>query len=393
MRTTPSPTFSSSLSSEPAQGWEGTALLALILILLAVGLSTLYSASAYLAVQGGLSDAAYLARQVQGALAGALLLVVVSQIDYHRWHGWAWPVLGLATAALIVVLLPGTEGIAPVTNGARRWLRIGPLTVQPSEFTKLALLIWTARTLDRKKTLMGSIGRGLMPLLLVWITVCVLIALEPSMSAAALCLLLVAVLAYVGHARTSHYLLIGGALAMPAWVFITSADYRIRRITAFMDPLADESGSSYQIIQSLTAIGSGGVFGRGFGQSRMKDGFLPEPHNDFASSVLGEEWGFVGMVTLTLLYLTVGLLGHRVARRAPDGFGALLAIAMTALLVVPALLHFAINLSLVPPTGVALPFISYGRSNLMVNFIAAGILLNVAAASCRHRLIAEHLDR
>jgi cell division protein FtsW len=360
-------------------------------MLLSIGLSTLYSASAYLALTDGLSDVAYLARQVQGAALGMALLFVVSQLDYHRWDRWSWLVLGGVTMMLVVVLLPGTEAIAPRLNGARRWISVGPLTLQPSEFAKIALLIWTARTLARKQERLTSLRRGLLPFLIAWGVVLILIALEPSMSAAALCAVLVALLAFVGRARIGHFVLLATLAGVPLWFFVTAAEYRVKRIMAFLDPLAHQDGASYQIVQAMTAIGSGGLFGTGFGQSRMKAGFVPEPHNDFASAILGEEWGLIGLVVLCGLYVAVAALGVRIARRAPDLFGTLLAIGMTLLLVIPALLHLAINLSLVPPTGVALPFISYGRSNLLVNFWAAGILLNIAAAGCRVREIREHL--
>lgn len=366
-------------------------MLSTLLILLAIGLSTLYSASAYLAIQDGLADYSYLIRQIQGAIMGVVLLLFISQTDYHRWERWAPWLLLLVMGMLVIVLLPGTEAIAPRINGARRWLSLGFMTIQPSELAKFALIVWTARAMIRRKDSLSSLSRGLLPVLVVWGAVLALIALEPSMSAAALCALLALVVAFVGRARIGHLVFLACVFGLPIWLFVTSAEYRVRRITAFMDPLADESGASYQIVQSLTAIGSGGFFGRGFGQSRMKDGFLPEPHNDFASSILGEEWGFVGLLVLSGLYLTIGLLGYRIARRAPDTFGALLATAMTALLVLPALLHLAINLSLVPPTGVALPFVSYGRSNLLVSFAAAGVLMNIAAAGCRQRDIREHL--
>lgn len=377
--------------SEEIQGWEGGAIASIVLILLAIGLATLYSASNFLALQGGHSGHVFLVRQLQGAMLGGLLLVFISQIDYHRWYRLAWPFLGIVLAMLIIVLLPGTESLAPRINGARRWLNLGFMTIQPSELAKLALVVWTARTLVKKKDDLRSFRYGLLPILIVWGAVVVPIALEPSMSAAGICLVLSMIVALCGPTRILHFLALAVTGAIPIWIAIASAPYRLRRITAFLNPLDDPTGSSYQIIQSLTAIGSGGLFGRGFGQSQMKTGFLPEPHNDFASSVLAEEWGFLGLATLVLLYLLIAMIGLRIARRAPDLLGYLLGIGCTAVLVIPAFLHIAINLSLLPPTGVPLPFISYGRSSLLVSFAATGILLNIAAAGCRYREISRHL--
>lgn len=366
-------------------GWEGGIILSAVLILLSIGLSTLYSASNYMALHEGVEGYSYLIRQAQGVVMGGFLALLFSQIHYARWEKAANLLLALAAISLVIVLIPGLEAIAPKINGARRWLRIGPITIQPSEFAKLAIIIWTARTLIKRQDRLNSFRRGLMPFLGVWGILVGLIAIEPSVSAALLCALLAGIVAFVGRARTGHFVALGIVATPAVWSFIMGAEYRVARLAAFIDPASDMKGIGYQVHQALTAIGSGGIFGKGFGQSVMKTGFLPEPHNDFAAAILGEEWGFVGIVTLTLLYTTIGIAGYRIARDAPDRFGSILATGLTALIVVPALIHLGINLSLLPPTGVALPFVSYGRSNLLVSFSALGILLNIAAAGCYQR--------
>jgi cell division protein FtsW len=392
MRKLPSFLSPRSAPSAPAvQGWEGAAIVSIVLILLSIGLSTLYSASSYLSMSEGGGNYVFLLRQLQGAILGGALLFIVSQLDYRRWWRMAWPLLTVVTLMLVIVILPGTHAIAPEINGARRWLRLPGMTIQPSEFAKLALVIWTARMVLVKAERLQSLRHGLLPILCVWGLVIGLIALEPAMSAAGLSLILAFTVAFVGGARIAHFAFLGAIAAVPAWIAIMAAPYRVRRITAFMDPLAHESGASYQIVQSLTAIGSGGIFGRGFGQSKLKDGFLPEPHNDFASSVLGEEWGLVGMTVLVLLYLLIMALAHRIATRAPDAFGSLLAYGAGAFITIPAILHLAINLSMIPPTGVALPFVSFGRSNLLASFVAIGLLLSVAAAGVHRREVIERL--
>lgn len=365
--------------------------MSITLMLLSVGLATLYSASSYLAVHDGLSDWSYLMKQVQGVLIGAGIVFLVSQIDYHRWEHFAWPFLVLVIGMLVIVLIPGLEAIAPRVNGARRWLNVGVMVIQPSDPAKVALMIWTARTLVRKQNQMNSFKKGLLPLLLMWGIVVGLIAVEPSMSAALLCAILALLVAFVGNARIRHFIGLGILLLPAGWVAISGAEYRMKRIMTFLNREEGVSGASYQVNQGLTALGSGGWFGRGIGQSQMKAGFVPEAHNDFAASIFGEEWGAIGIILLVFLYLMIACLGYRIAKNAPDLFGSLLAIGMTGLFVVPAYLHLAINLALIPATGMALPFVSYGRSNLLVNFFALGILLNVAAAGMRRIEIRKHL--
>jgi cell division protein FtsW len=207
--------------------------------------------------------------------------------------------------------------------------------------------------------------------------VILLVFLQPNLSAALLLALLSALVLYAGGARIGHFILLGIAAVPVLWHQIQSAGYRLKRIVAFLDPEADPAGVSYQIYQSLIAVGSGGVTGRGFGGSQQKFGFLPEPHNDFLFSIIGEEWGLGGVLFVVSLYVAFGVIGYRVARSAPDLFGYLTAVGMTNLIVVSALLHMGVALALLPTTGVILPFMSYGRSGLLVCFIAVGMLLSV----------------
>jgi cell division protein FtsW len=273
--------------------------------------------------------------------------------------------------------------LAPGSNGARRWLLLGPVGIQPSELAKLALLIWTAALVVKKQGKLRSLSDGLLPFLLIWALVGGLILLQPDLSTAVLALILASLVAYAGGARPAHFVALG-IVALPLlWSQVTRVAYRMERVTAFLDPRADMVDLGYQLNQSLIALGSGGIVGRGFGEGQQKFGFLPEPHNDFIIAMIGEEWGFLGVAGLTVLYVAFALIGYRIARGATDLFGFLLAVGMTNLVVVQAFLHIAVNMALVPPTGLTLPFISYGRSSLIVSLAAAGVLMSVARISER----------
>jgi cell division protein FtsW len=346
--------------------------------LLAAGLIAVYSASAVMAVADDLRDYHYVLRQATGAAAGLVLLALMARMDYRRLRFLAWPMVVVLGMVLLVMVLPGTESIAPTANGARRWLYLGPLGLQPSEFAKLALIIWTAALAVKKQELLPSLSRGLAPFLIVWCAIAGLVLLQPSMSAAALIVLLCALVVFAAGARIGHFILLG-AVGLPLlWTQIDGVAYRMRRILAFMNPELDTAGLSYQINQALIAIGSGGLLGRGLGRGQQKFGFLPEPHNDFLYAMIGEEWGFVGAVAVLLAFTLFALIGFRIARDADDLFGFLLAIGVTNLIVVQALLHLAVNLALVPTTGVTLPFMSYGRSSLLVCLAGVGILISIA---------------
>jgi cell division protein FtsW len=361
-----------------ASGWEAPALLLLAVVFLSIGLVTVYSASSVKAQTEELADYFYVVQQAVGGVIGLVLLVLMARIDYRALRLVAWPLLLGLIVTLIVIVVPGTEAIAPARNGARRWLVLGPIALQPSEFAKLVLVIWTAALAVKKQDKLLSLSRGLMPFLVVWLVVVGLIFLEPSLSAALLTLLLSATVLFAGGARIGHFLLLA-AVGLPLlWTQVDSVAYRMRRILAFLDPHADPTDLSYQITQALIAIGSGGPVGRGFGSGQQKFGFLPEPHNDFLFAMFGEEWGVAGALVLVVLFSSFALVGYRIARAAPDLFGSLLAIGCTNLIAVQAFLHMMVNVALIPTTGVTLPFMSYGRSSLMVCLMAVGILANIA---------------
>lgn len=362
-------------------GWEGAVLFTLTVVLVSFGLVTLYSASAVMAQSSGLADYHFVVRQAVGAGVGLVLLALLARLDYRWLRQVAWPLALLSILLLMIVVMPGTEGMAPRINGARRWLMIGPVVLQPSEFAKLSLIVWTAALAVKKQERLPSLSRGLLPFLVIWFVVIGLILLQPNLSAAVIVGLLAALVVFAAGARIGHFILLGVVGLPILWGQVESVAYRMRRVLAFLDPTQDQAGMSYQINQALIALGSGEIFGRGFGRGGQKFGFLPELHNDFIFAVIGEEWGFVGTLLVVLLFAGFALFGYRVARRAPDLFGMLLAIGATNLIVVQALLHMMVNTALVPTTGVTLPFFSYGRSSLLVSMAAVGILISISRAS------------
>lgn len=353
-------------------------LLAITVFLVLVGLITVYSASSFLAQKQGLPDHYYLRQQASKALVGLLILYVLARLDYRIYRRLAWPLLGMTLLALLLLVLPGTEAIAPARNGARRWLDVG-VQVQPSELAKLVMVIWAAALAAKKGERLRSLRWGLAAFGVIYLPVAFLIVLEPDLSSAALIGLLCAIVLFAAGARIGHFILMG-LIALPLfWEWIQAASYRMARLVTFLDAGSDPSGVGYQLRQSLIAVGSGGIFGVGYGESAQKYFFLPEPHNDFAFAIIAEEWGIVGVVTVALSIMALGVLGLRIARRAPDVFGFLLAVGLTALIVVSALMHMGVSLGLLPTTGVTFPFISYGGSSLVVSLAAVGILLNVGS--------------
>ena len=366
------------------RGWEGGVLLTATLLLVSFGLVTLYSASVVMAQRQGLPDWHYVVRQAGGALAGLGVLWVCARMPYRTWRFAAWPLVLVVAALLVVVILPVTTALAPEINGARRWLVMGGVTVQPSELAKLAIVVWTASFAVRKADRLNSLTRGLLPCLLVGGLLVAPIVAEPNLSAACLVALLGGIVLFAAGGRIGHFVFLA-LLALPFLSAQFAVSFRTRRIATFLEPGSDPSGAGFQVHQSLVAIGSGGLTGAGFGEGRQKFGFLPEAHNDFIFAMVGEEWGLLGVVFLMTLYAVIVVVGVRVARSAPDEFGQLLALGLTGIVGVQALLHMAVGLGLAPVTGLALPLVSYGRSNQVVTLAAIGILMAVVRAADRMR--------
>lgn len=361
------------------RGWEAATLMGLTLLILSFGLVTLYSASSVYAIRQGVPDHYYVLGQAIGAGVGFALLLLAAWAPYRIWEYLAWPLVGACIVMLLLCVLPWTRAIAPEINGARRWLRLG-VSFQPSEIAKIGVIVWTAATAIRKAEHFRSLRRGLAPFLLVWSVVVGLIAAGPDLSTAVVVAFLGFTVLFAAGARIAHFVFLGLLLA-PLVYWQLQAEYRVERMQAFLQQVSDPTGAGYQVRQSLVAFGSGGISGVGIGEGRQKYGFLPDAHNDFIFSMIGEEWGLVGVVALVLLYVSVVLIGFRVASRAPDLFGELLAVGCASLVAIQAMLHMAVGLGLAPATGLALPLVSYGRSNLIVTFVAVGMLMSIARSA------------
>ncbi|HET9294790.1 MAG TPA: putative peptidoglycan glycosyltransferase FtsW [Gemmatimonadales bacterium] len=314
--------------------------------------------------------------QVTGALIGLLLLSIVSRIDYHLWRRLAWPILFATVVLLLIPLLPGTQAIAPTINGARRWVNIGPVNFQPSEAARLSVVLWCAMLAAKKGEQVRQFKKGVLPFLLVLGLVSVLILLEPNLSMATLVGLLGGIVLFTAGAKIGHFLIIGLAAVLLVFQKIQAAQYRAARLATFLNPGDGTDAASMQIHQSLVGIGSGRVFGVGFGEGQQKL-FLPYAYSDFLFSTIGEEWGFIGILLVVLLFGLFIWLGFRIARTAPDPFGQYLAAGITAAIGLTAVMHMAVSLSLMPTTGLTLPFMSYGRSSLVISLVATGMLVNV----------------
>lgn len=359
------------------KGWEPAVLTTLTILLVGVGLVTVYSVSGFLAQREGLPDTYYVLRQTAGAAAGLVLMVAATRVPYHWFRALAWPSVFVTAVLLLMLVLPWTRGLTLEENGARRWLDLG-ITVQPSELAKLAIVVWTAHVAVRKAEHFRSFTRGFLPFLLVW-GVLVLPIMVEGLSSAFVAGMTGAVILFAAGARLAHFAFLG-LLLSPVAVVQLGEGFRQDRLLAFRDLETFAEGAGYQVTQSLIAIGSGGITGVGFGEGRQKFGFLPEPHNDFIFSMIAEEWGLFGVTFIVGLYLALVLVGFRVAARAPDAFGQLLAIGITSLIALQATLHVGVGLGVVPPTGISLPLVSYGRWNLLVTLVGIGILGSVARA-------------
>jgi cell division protein FtsW len=361
-------------------GTEARGLILVMALLLAFGLAVLYSASAIDAVQRNKESWYYLARQLSGVGAGMVAFAIAAKLDADRFRGWAWPLMWLTIVTLLLCLvLP--ESIAPRINGSRRFL-FGS-SFQPSEFGKLAVVVWTSMLIVKKGDQLRRLTKGVLPFFVVIGALDVLAALEPDLSVSMLYTLLLAVLLFAGGVRIAHFVALC-ALAIPVlWHKIEKVQYAVLRLTAFLDPGGAPSQVNYQLKQSLIAVGSGGWFGVGFGQGRQQYGFLPFPYSDFIASNIGEEWGFLGLAAITIAFAAYALLGFRIARQARSPFLQLVAVGLTFVTVLTAYLHIGVVIGLLPTTGLTLPFVSYGRSNIVLTMFLTGILVNIGSTKER----------
>ena len=358
-------------------GLEARALIILTGIFLAFGLATVYSASAIVEMQAGYGHAHLLVRQLIGMAAGLALFAIAAKMDAELWEKLAWPIMILSLVLLLVVILPFTVGIAPRIHGARRFLFGSSL--QPSELGKLAVVLWTSMLVVKKGPALRRLTKGLLPFLVVIGTMDILVMLEPDLSTAMMFTLVMGIILFAGGVRIGHFVALGVMLIPLVYVKIERLSYVLLRMSAFFDPGAAPLEVSYQLRQSLIAVGSGQIFGVGFGSGRQQYGFLPFGYDDFIAGHIGEEWGFVGLALLVLAFAVYAALGFRIARQARSPFLQLVAVGLTVTMVLTAYLHIGVATGLLPTTGLTLPFISYGRSNLILSLVMTGILVNIGS--------------
>ena len=358
-------------------GIEARALVILTGVFLAFGLATVYSASAIVEMQAGYGHAHLLVRQLIGMALGIVLFAIAAKMDAELWERFAWPIMILSLVLLVIVILPFTVGIAPRIHGARRFL-FGS-SVQPSELGKLAVILWTSMLVVKKGPALRRLTKGLLPFLVVIGAMDILVMLEPDLSTAMMFTLVMGIILFAGGVRIGHFVALGVMLIPLVYVKIERLNYVLLRMSAFFDPGAAPLEVSYQLRQSLIAVGSGQIFGVGFGSGRQQYGFLPFGYDDFIAGHIGEEWGFVGLALLVLAFAIYAALGFRIARRARSPFLQLVAVGLTVTMVLTAYLHIGVATGLLPTTGLTLPFISYGRSNLILSLVMTGILINIGS--------------
>lgn len=354
---------------------EYSLLLTATLCLLAFGVVMVFSASSTTSLLGGSGDGAYyLKRTALFGVAGLLLMRVLSVRGARAVRPLTPAILAVSIALLLIVLVPG---VGLEANGAQRWIGAGPLQIQPSEIAKLALVLYGAHLLASRPQMVRRLGT-MGPYLGVVGLVCLLVVVEPDLGTAMVACLATAALLLAAGARVRDLALVGGVLAVALLLAIAIEPYRMERLTGFLSPGTDPGGAGFQAIQAKIALGSGGIFGVGLGESLQKAFYLPEAHTDMIAAVIGEELGLLGIVALAGLFGMFGYAGLRIAQRARDRYGKLLAAGLTSLVMVQAVINLFAVLGLAPLTGVPLPFVSYGNSSMLVMLAAVGLLLNVS---------------
>ena len=348
-------------------------LLAVILISL-FGLLMIYSSSNIWAEYKYNDPYKYLKSQAIFLIIGYILMIIISKFPYQNYKKLANIIFLTCTIMLILVLIPG---IGTVRNGSRSWFGIGSLGLQPSEFTKLGLIIFTSKYLANNTKELKDIKKGVLPILGVLLLIFGLIMLEPDFGTGVVIVMTIIVLLFISGVKMNFFIKIGILGLLGVIVLILIAPYRLERIVSFINPWTDPLGSGFQIIQSLYAIGPGGLLGLGFGNSIQKHFYLPEPQTDFIFAIISEEFGFLGVLIISTLFITIIYSGLKISMRCQDNFGKFLAFGITFGLAFQTILNLMVVVGLLPVTGVTLPFLSYGGSSLLISLINMGILLNI----------------
>lgn len=348
-------------------------IVGVIILLLCLGMVMVHSASSVIAMNKFGDPFFYPKRQLIWAIIGVIGMFWFARLDYHTLRKHAPKLAIISFVLLVLVLLIGVN-----RGGSKAWLGFGSLGIQPSEFAKLGLIIFLAHLLAESEDYMESFWRGFLPPLGLSLAAVGLIMLEPDLGQSVVIMGTTLIMMFAAGTKLKH---LGGFFGLGLLGFgglVAMAPYRIERVVSFMDPWKDPLKNGYQIIQSLLALGSGGILGLGLGNSRQKFAYLPEPQTDFIFSIIGEELGFLGCLALLLLFAVLVWRGIRIAIYSPDAFGTLLAAGITGMIAVQVLINVGVVTGSIPATGITLPFISYGGSSLTLMLSGVGILLNIS---------------
>lgn len=356
------------------------ALTVAVIALVLFGLVMVYSASSAGAVVNGGSPTFLLQRQLMYAVVGIVAFLVAVRMPLHILAKSGPPLLGIATLGLVLVLVPG---IGHEVNGSQRWILIGSFgQLQPSEFAKLALILWMAQAIARAPRRVTR-GEGLIPFLVVTGVLCLLVLAEPDLGTAMLVFAIALTMLLVAGAQSRHLAYIVGGAVVLVMLAILAAPYRRARFTAFLDPWADPDGAGFQSVQAQLSVASGGVTGVGLGDGVQKVFYLPEAHTDMILAIIGEELGLVGITGVLVALVVIAVSGFAIALRAQDRFAQLTAVGITTAVVIQAIINVGAVLGVMPITGVPLPFVSFGGSSLLVLMISAGLLVNIGSTNAR----------
>lgn len=317
----------------------------------------------------------YLKNQSLFFSIGIVLMIIVSKIDYRKYFKYSNKILLICISLLILVLIPG---VGTVRNGSRSWFGIGSFGIQPSEFAKLGLIIFTSKYLSNNSNSMKSFKKGVLPILLITLSMFAIIMLQPDFGTGTILVMTIIGLLFIAGLDIKIFLKFGAVGILGVVGLIIIAPYRLKRILSFLDPWSDPLGSGFQIIQSLYSIGPGGLFGLGFGNSIQKHFYLPEPQTDFIFSIISEEFGFMGIVILSILFITIFYNCLKISMKCDDLFGKYLSFGITFGLIFQAVLNLSVVVGLIPVTGVTLPFLSYGGSSLLITMTSIGVILNIS---------------
>jgi cell division protein FtsW len=347
-------------------------LLFITSVLVIFGTIMVFSSSVIMAEARWKAPYLFVSKHAVWVIVGAAGMYLMTNFNYRKLAGLSRPLLAVAVVFLIAVVIVG-----PSRGGAKRWIVVGPINFQPSEFAKLAVIVALADYLDRKKSKLKNFG-GLVPPLLIMGVVCGCIALEPDLGTPIIISLTSLSLIFISGASLRHiFLLISGFLVVVVEE-IFRKPYRLHRVKDFIASWGDINSVSYQLNQSMLALGAGGFFGKGLAQSQMKLLYLPEPHTDFIFPIIGEELGYLGTISVIMLFLAFAWRGWRISRQSTDYFGSLLALGITLLVTFQAIMNMSVACGLVPTKGLPLPFISFGGTALVLNMMGVGILLNIS---------------